>query len=58
MTSTATLQAQLVELEKAYRSGVRSLQYDGRSVTYADADAMRAAIGSLKTEIARAVGTP
>jgi len=57
MTDITTLQSQLDELERAYRSGARSVSYDGKSVSYADGDELRAAIASLKTEIARASGT-
>ena len=43
--------------DRAYRSGARTVAYEGRSVVYADGDELRAAIASLKTEIARATGT-
>jgi hypothetical protein len=57
MTDLVTLQAQLDELKRAYRSGVRSLAYDGKTVVYATAEEMRAAIASLQSEIGQITGT-
>lgn len=57
MTGLATLQAQLDELMRTYRSGARSLEYDGRSITYTSGEEMRAAIASLQSEIAQIMGT-
>ncbi|MGW1423845.1 phage head-tail joining protein [Bradyrhizobium manausense] len=51
MTDITTLQAQLDALKRAYRSGTRSLTYEGRSIVYADGEEMRAAIASLETEL-------
>ncbi|TYL86339.1 phage head-tail joining protein [Bradyrhizobium cytisi] len=57
MADVAALQAQLDALKRAYRSGVRSLEYDGRSITYTSGEEMRAAIASLQSEIAQIMGT-
>ena len=57
MADLQTLQAQLDAVQRAYRSGVRSLAHDGKTVTYATAEEMRAAIASLKTEIGQIMGT-
>lgn len=57
MADLTALQAQLDELKRAYRSGTRSLEYDGRSITYTSGDEMRAAIASLQSEIAQIMGT-
>lgn len=57
MADLTTLQAQLDELKRAYRSGAHSLEYDGRSITYASGEEMRAAIASLQSEIAQITGT-
>lgn len=54
MTDLATLQAQLDALKRAYRSGVRSLAHDGKTVTYATAEEMRAAMASLQSEMGTA----
>ncbi|MEY9348843.1 low affinity Fe/Cu permease [Bradyrhizobium japonicum] len=58
MADIVDLQSQLDELKRAYRSGARTVSYDGKSVTYADGAELRAAIASLESEIARATGTP
>ncbi|MCA1453976.1 hypothetical protein I6F35_12215 [Bradyrhizobium sp. BRP22] len=57
MTDVLELQAQLEELRRAYRSGARSVSYEGKNVTYGSGDEMRAAIASLQAEIAHATGT-
>ncbi|UQR61768.1 hypothetical protein LRP30_33965 [Bradyrhizobium sp. C-145] len=57
MADVAALQAQLDTLKSAYRSGTRSLEYDGRSITYTSGEEMRAAIASLQNEIAQITGT-
>ncbi|MGY4297139.1 hypothetical protein ACVWXN_005234 [Bradyrhizobium sp. i1.4.4] len=58
MADVTDLQSQLDELKRAYRSGARTVSYDGKSVTYADGAELRAAIASLESEIARAMGLP
>ncbi|MEY9236430.1 low affinity Fe/Cu permease [Bradyrhizobium japonicum] len=58
MADIADLQSQLNELKRAYRSGARSVSYDGKTVTYADGAELRAVIASLENEIARATGSP
>lgn len=57
MADLATLQAQLDALKSAYRSGVRTVEHDGKSVSYVSGDEMRAAIASLQSEIAPIMGT-
>jgi hypothetical protein len=57
MADIATLQAQLDAVKSAYRSGTRTLQYEGRQVVYATGEEMRAVIASLESEIAQATGT-
>ncbi|WP_025036215.1 phage head-tail joining protein [Bradyrhizobium sp. DOA9] len=57
MADLAALRAQLEALKSAYRSGTRTLQYDGRVVTYVSAAEMREAIASLNAEIAQITGT-
>jgi hypothetical protein len=57
MTDVIELQAQLDELRRAYRSGARSVSYDGKSVAYGSSEEMRAAIASLQAEVAHATGT-
>ena len=51
MADIADLIAQLDELKRAYRSGARSIQYEGKSITYGSGDEMRAAIASLEAEL-------
>jgi hypothetical protein len=48
MTDLAT---QLDAVKRAYRSGVRTLTYEGRTVVYASAEEMREAIASLQAEL-------
>ncbi|MGY3490225.1 hypothetical protein ACVW1C_008108 [Bradyrhizobium sp. USDA 4011] len=57
MADLAALQTQLDALKRAYRSGVRTVEYDGRSTSYVTGDEMRAAIASLQSEIAQIEGT-
>jgi hypothetical protein len=54
MADLSDLQAQLDELLRAYRSGVRTVAYDGKSVVYGSGDEMRAAIASLQRAISGA----
>ncbi|MFB6448937.1 phage head-tail joining protein [Bradyrhizobium tunisiense] len=56
MADLAALQAQLDTLKRAYRSGVRTVEYDGRATTYVSGEEMRAAIFSLREEIAQIMG--
>jgi hypothetical protein len=51
MTDMTTLQTQLDSLRAAYASGARSIGYDGKTITYRDADEMRAAIAALENQI-------
>ena len=51
MTDIATLQAQLADLKRNYRSGVARANYDGKSVEFKDGPSMLAAIASLENEI-------
>ena len=46
-----TMQQQLDQLRAAYRSGVLTTSYDGKSVTYRDSAAMREAIASLEAAL-------
>ena len=46
-----SLQVQLDALRAAYRSGIRVVSYENKSVTYADPADMRAAIASLELEL-------
>ncbi|MCW2084357.1 hypothetical protein ABIE85_008371 [Bradyrhizobium diazoefficiens] len=57
MADLATLQVQLDALKAAYRSGIRTVEYDGRSTSYVSGEEMRAAIASLQSEIAQIMGT-
>ena len=51
MTDTATLQRQLDALKQAYRSGVLTCSYDGKSTTYRSGAELRAAIASIENEL-------
>ncbi len=57
MADLGALLTQLEALKRAYRSGVRSLTHDGKTVTYASGEDMRAAIASLQSEITQIAGT-
>ncbi|WFU21286.1 hypothetical protein QA649_24585 [Bradyrhizobium sp. CB1717] len=57
MADFATLRAQLDTLKRAYRSGVRTVEFDGRATTYVSGEEMRAAISSLREEISQIMGT-
>ncbi|MCC8936872.1 hypothetical protein H8A99_10335 [Bradyrhizobium sp. Arg68] len=52
-----TLLAQLDALKAARRSGLRSIEYEGRRVEYRSDDEMQAAIASIQAEIAAEGGT-
>jgi hypothetical protein len=45
------LQAQLDSLREAYYSGVRTVSYEGKNVTYASASELREAIASLEAQL-------
>ena len=47
----------LTALQEARYAGVRSVSYDGRSITYGSDSEMAAAITDLETRIATASGT-
>jgi hypothetical protein len=51
MADIAELLVQLDELKRAYRSGARSIAYEGKSISYGSGDEMRAAIASLEAEL-------
>jgi hypothetical protein len=53
----STLAAQLVELKRAYRSGLLRASCGDYSVEYRSAEEMRAAIANLEAEIAKLQAT-
>jgi len=48
----------LTALQEARYAGVRSVSYDGRTITYGSDAEMAAAITDLEARIAKASGTP
>ncbi len=51
------MRALLTALQEARYAGVRSVSYDGRTITYGSDAEMAAAITDLEARIARASGT-
>jgi hypothetical protein len=45
------LEAQLASLREAYRSGATTISYEGKSVSYRNAEDLRAAIASIEAEL-------
>jgi hypothetical protein len=45
------LQQQLDALREAYYSGVRTVSYEGKNVTYASASELREAIASIEAQL-------
>ena len=56
MADLPTLLNQLEQLRAAWRSGHVEVAYDGKRVSYRDAEGMKQAIAALEAEIARAQG--
>lgn len=57
MADVTALQAELDDLQSAYRSGVLRVGYEGKTTEYRSAAEMREAIASLQAAIAAAQGT-
>lgn len=51
MTDATILAADLETLKAAYRSGGRTISYEGKSVTYGSAEEMRAVIAAIEAEL-------
>jgi hypothetical protein len=52
------LQTQLDSLKAAYRTGTLTVSYDGKTVTYRNADEMRAIISSIESELVSTGAAP
>jgi hypothetical protein len=56
MADVTALQVQLEALREAWRTGATEIAYEGKRISYRDAQGMQQAIASLEAEIARATG--